>query len=131
MGTMNKKLKVLIVEDNESLLLLLSHYLSKNYEVHSSKNGLDAMSIMSHGLFPDLILLDWDMPVMDGKRFLEGVQLSSIYQSIPIIIISGSNDYLEESAKGIAYSFCKPFDPKVLKQKIIEMLEHKNSIIQN
>jgi len=119
---MKKTSKVLIVEDNESLLLLLSHYLGKNYDVHSSKNGLDAMSMMSHGLFPDLILLDWDMPVMDGEKFLEGLRLSSIYQDIPVIIISGSNDFSEESGKGISCSFCKPFNPKKLEQKITEML---------
>ena len=119
---MNTTPKVLIVEDNESLLLLLSHYLSKNYDVHSSKNGLDAMSMMSHGLFPDVILLDWKMPVMDGQRFLEGLRMSSIYQNIPVIIISGNKEHPEELGEGIAYSFCKPFNPKQLEQKITEIL---------
>lgn len=120
---MNKTLKVLIVEDNESLLLLLTHYLGKRYEVHSSKNGLDAWSRMSHGIIPDIILLDWEMPLMDGEKFLEGIRTSSLYKDIPIIVISGGQDYQKSpEASGISYSFCKPFNPKKLDQKIEEIL---------
>ncbi len=119
---MKNSLRVLIIEDNESLLLLLNHYLGKRHEVHSSKNGLDAMSKMSNGLIPDVILLDWNMPIMDGERFLEGIRSSSFYKNIPVIIISGSKDYEQLSEKiEITHSFYKPFDPKVLDQKIEEL----------
>lgn len=126
---MKNTLRVLIIEDNESLLLLLNHYLGKRYEVHSAKNGLDAMSKMSSGLIPDVILLDWNMPIMDGKKFLEGIHSSSFYKNIPIIIISGSKDYEQLTEKiEIAHSFYKPFNPKVLNQKIEELFISNNQI---
>jgi len=120
---MKKTFKLLIIEDNESLLLLMNHYFKKHYEVYATKNGLDAMNWLNKGSFPDLILLDMNMPIMGGERFLEGLKSSSFFQHIPVIIISSSTTQ-ELSDRNIAvdHYFPKPFDPKELNEKIQQML---------
>jgi len=118
---MNKAIKLMIIEDNESLLLLMNHYFKKHYDVYATKNGLDAMSWLNKGVFPDLILLDLDMPVMNGEKFLEGLKTSSFFRNIPVIIISGSIKKLEHKELCADY-FAKPFDPKELNEKIHQTL---------
>lgn len=122
-GTINKAIKLLIIEDNESLLLLMNHYFKKQYDVYASKNGLDAMSWLSKGVFPDLILLDWDMPIMSGEKFLEGIKTSNFFRNIPVIIISAnSKQHLEQKEIKADHYFLKPFDPKELNVKIQQTL---------
>jgi len=120
---MNKAVKLLIIEDNESLLLLMNHYFQKQYDVYATKNGLDAMNCLSKGVFPDLILLDLDMPIMNGERFLEGIKTSSLFRDIPIILISGnSTQELQDKKLSVDHYFPKPFDPSELNKKIQQAL---------
>ena len=121
---MNKIAKLLIIEDNESMLLLMNHYFSKEYEVHAAKNGMDAMYWLNEGVIPELILLDWDMPIMDGAKFLEGIRSSNFFREIPVIIISGSEEQTikKKATSRIDYYFSKPFDPKEISEKIQQTL---------
>jgi len=113
----------LIIEDNESLLLLMNHYFKKHYDVYATKNGLDAMNWLNQGSLPDIILLDLDMPIMGGEKFLEGIKTSSFFRHIPVIIISGSTTQ-ELNNKDLSFDhyFPKPFDPNELKEKIQQTL---------
>ncbi len=115
---MNKIKKVLIIEDNDCLLRLMNHYFGKRYTVFPTRNGLDAMRHLNDGILPDIILLDWEMPVMGGEKFLEGLKTSSFFKDIPVIVISG-NKSIEELEDIEANScFEKPFDPTKLDAQI-------------
>jgi len=115
---MSKIKKVLIIEDNDCLLRLMDHYFGKRYTVFPTRNGLDAMRYLNDGILPDIILLDWDMPVMGGEMFLEGLKTSSFFKDIPVIVISGSKPM--EEFKNIEANSCfeKPFDPRKLNAQI-------------
>ncbi len=115
---MNKIKKVLIIEDNDCLLRLMNHYFGKRYTVFPTRNGLDAMRQLNDGILPDIILLDWDMPVMGGERFLEGLKTSSFFKDIPVIVISGSKPIEEFEDIEANSCFEKPFDPRKLNDQI-------------
>ena len=76
------------------------------------------MRHLNGGILPDVILLDWDMPVMGGERFLEGLKTSSFFKDIPVIVISGSKS--KEEFENIEANSCfeKPFDPRKLNDQI-------------
>lgn len=84
---MNRKKRILIIEDNLDILELYRIYFSQSwYEVHTSENGLtwivDILNIQ-----PDIILLDIMMPQMNGFEVLESIsEHSSI--NIPIVVCS-------------------------------------------
>ena len=79
------KLRVLIVEDNSDVRRLYAIGLNqRGYEVKLAANGAEAVERIQDER-PDVILLDWVMPLMDGGEVLSRVDVDSI----PIIVISG------------------------------------------
>ncbi len=109
----NKKQKVLIVDDEEMNLKLLSAILTNNgYEYDMAKNGYEALQKVRE-FIPDLILLDIMMPEMDGYEVCRRLKADSSTQNIPIIMITALADR-ESRIKGLdsgASDFLtKPFD---------------------
>ncbi len=79
------KLRVLLVEDDADIRRLYAIGLNqRGYEVRLAANGAEAVERI-HEERPDVILLDWLMPLMDGGEVLSRVDVNSI----PIIVISG------------------------------------------
>jgi two-component system chemotaxis response regulator CheY len=82
--------KILAVDDSalihQMYKLFLSRY--KNCKLISAMNGLEALDKLAQEEGIDLILLDINMPVMNGLEFLQRVQKEQAYQAIPVIIIS-------------------------------------------
>ena len=81
--------KILVVEDEELLNNLYSELLEmKGHKVYNSYNGQDALSFLEENI-PDLILLDINMSVTDGVKFLEHIRAVNKLKRIPIILITG------------------------------------------
>jgi two-component system, chemotaxis family, chemotaxis protein CheY len=82
--------KILAVDDSalihQMYKLFLSRY--KNCKLVSAMNGLEALDKLGQEEGIDLILLDINMPVMNGLEFLQRVQKENAYKDIPVIIIS-------------------------------------------
>ena len=85
---MNGKAKVLIVEDNSDVRRLYAIGLNqRGFEVKLAANGAEAVERIDAER-PDVILLDWLMPLMDGREVLRKLSGNGD-ASIPIIVISG------------------------------------------
>jgi CheY-like chemotaxis protein len=83
------KARVLIVEDNSDVRRLYAIGLNqRGYEVKLAANGAEAVERIA-GERPDVILLDWLMPLMDGGEVLDRLSRERSLPSIPIIVISG------------------------------------------
>ena len=111
---MTKKTKVLIVDDNESLLDMLSLYLTNNgYEVLKSVDGKDALNQFSTHI-PEVVITDIIMPEIDGIELL--VSLRKINPDVKVIAMSGGNRghagaYLQMAEKlGANVVLNKPFE---------------------
>jgi two-component system, chemotaxis family, chemotaxis protein CheY len=116
---------ILIIEDDNSIRLILGRILVDKYDVSTTKDGLEAMLLLSQGQLPDLIILDMFLPGMTGLEFLTQIRRSGFYKHIPVIVLSGSVDeYKERCTKlGATDFFVKPFDPIKMKDAIIEALD--------
>ncbi|MEN8173928.1 MAG: response regulator, partial [Chloroflexota bacterium] len=85
-----KPFTVMIVDDSVSVRRVVSN-LIKNAGWHSitAKDGLEALEmIYSATQYPDLILLDIEMPRMDGYEFLSAIRAQDDYQHIPVVILT-------------------------------------------
>lgn len=119
--------KILIVDDDKDLVLVLRKYLeSHGFEVSTASNGATAISVTAKKR-PDLILADVDMPRMDGLTFCRKIKESEVLSSIPLIIMSGKK--ISEMDMVSGYNFgaddyiSKPFSYQVLIAKIKAILK--------
>lgn len=114
------KSTILVIDDDEPMLWLMAQIL-KEFDVVTKTDGLEAMLWLSQGNFPDLIILDREMPNLGGKKFLRGLRGSGIYKDIPVLFISAWIDRaLEEEMANLNVKefIIKPFDPTYLLEKV-------------
>lgn len=105
--------RILIAEDTDSNYLLLSIILRKEYEIVRAMNGLEAVELCRSNR-PDLVLMDFKMPVMDGLEATR--QIRSFDKELPIIALTanaydsdrehafeaGCNDYMSKPVSAVA-----------------------------
>ncbi len=108
-STMNdRSRRVLIVEDDESLRQIVSRHLrTQRYEVDEAASAEDASRALEHGLRPDVVLLDLNLPGDTGWDLLRGQALTAA-GSPPVIITSATT----VSPKRLAEFGCAGYLPK-------------------
>jgi DNA-binding response OmpR family regulator len=117
--------KILIVDDDKAITLLLEGLLSNNgYAAISAYDGLDAMvQVRKH--VPDLIILDIMMPEINGYDVCSNLKFDERFKQIPIIVMTSRERELDArigQLMGIDY-IQKPIDSKVLLEKIQHLLK--------
>ncbi len=87
----HRKKTVFIVDDDPDYLSVISHWLSSDYNVSCFSSGDDVMDGLLTAT-PDLILLDYEMPEMDGYEIMKSLREEETTREIPIIFLTGKND---------------------------------------
>lgn len=122
--------RILIVEDNVELLLMMKHLLSKQYNVVTAYNGKEAVDEI-HKNELDLIISDVMMPEMDGYELVKYVKNSNDYCHLPIILLTAKtqeNDKEEGLEIGADAYMTKPFKVKELQLRINNLIENRQRI---
>lgn len=91
MGSANSKPTVLLVDDNAMTLRSMKGLLEDDFQVMIANSGKKAF-IMIEKQLPDIILLDYEMPEMDGREVLQKLRMDVDTISIPVIFLTGVND---------------------------------------
>jgi putative two-component system response regulator len=124
---MNKRIKILTVDDDFINLKLLSSMLKKNSlvsEIIEAKNGLEALNMLSNQSDIGLILLDIKMPIMDGIEFLNNLESMSDLNKIPVIVLTTDETKKREAFDHGAFDFLvKPIREAELNSKILKVVE--------
>ncbi len=122
---MRKKRKILVIDDNKNNFEAYKSFFElEKFEMYFADNGEKGL-LATRKIMPDIILLDLMMPVMNGYEFLEIIRSESIFDDIPVLVVTtkngsegavkvfnlGANDYLR-----------KPFD-------IEELISRTNNLI--
>lgn len=87
----DEKKRVLVVDDNGTALRTIKAMLEDTYEVALAISGAQAMTSIGKKR-PDLILLDYEMPVCDGRMTLEMIRADEDLTSIPVVFLTAIND---------------------------------------
>lgn len=120
---MDKKRKLLLVDDDPSLLSTLGDFLSfEGYEVVCASSGEDALVEMRASQ-PDLIILDMGMPGMGGVGFLDRITNPDGSTLVPVLVLTARTNMAEYFAdKQIAGFLAKPCDPADLLMEVGHVL---------
>ncbi len=119
------KKKLLIVDDERTIRMLLENYFRADYDVTIKGDGVEALAYLQEGNIPDLIILDINMPNMDGGVFIENIRSSGYFRDIPVIMLSASESSTERVRflrLGANDYLVKPFNPEELSVRIENLL---------
>ena len=112
---MNKMLKILLIEDDAievMKFIKVVETLGEDHQIVEAKNGEEAIDILNSGKqLPDIIVLDLNMPKVNGIEFLASLKKDDLLKYIPTIVLTTSNnpkDILECYKIGIAGYILKP-----------------------
>jgi two-component system alkaline phosphatase synthesis response regulator PhoP len=124
---MSKK-KVLVVDDELHIVHVVAIKLRNNdYEVISAENGAEAFKLACTEK-PDIIVTDFQMPVMTGIELVEKIRQCDQIKDIPVIMLTARSFAIEEQQREdlqISQCLSKPFSPKELLGNIEDILYHK------
>ena len=123
---MDKKQKILIVDDAKFNRDILKEILGDTYNYLEAENGNQAIQMIGENIGIDLMLLDINMPQMNGFEVLEIMKRSQCIDEIPVIMISSeeSVDAMRKAYEmGITDYITRPFDSVIVKKRVQNTLE--------
>ena len=122
---------VLVVDDSVTMRKVSTRLLERHhYNVATAKDGLDAIEVLA-GFTPDIILLDIEMPRMDGFEFASHVRNSSNVRDVPIVMITsrtGDKHRERADAIGVQGYLGKPYSEEVLIQTLEHLLKRRGEL---
>lgn len=115
-----EKKRIVAVDDSAIVLKTLEKVLGPQYDMHSFSGGARALQFLKNRT-PDLIILDIDMPEIDGYEMLKLIKEKDHLKDVPVIFLTSNNDkrYVVKAVVGGAKDYCvKPIDEEVLLEKV-------------
>ena len=116
--------RILLVEDEEDNMQILRDLLASGYELVEAVNGEKALAAVA-AQRPDLILMDIQLPIMDGYEATRRIKAMPEFKSIPIIVVTSyalSGDEGKAREAGCDAYVTKPYSPRALLAKIREYM---------
>jgi CheY-like chemotaxis protein len=110
------------VEDNYDVRWLLRQVLLLDgWSVELAANAHEAINVFETQL-PSIVLLDLNMPKMDGWAFMDRRRLEPAWEQVPVVVMSGSHDRAEEALERGANGFLpKPFTIQQLREMLADL----------
>ena len=130
---MESKKVILVVDDTVINLKYASEVLDATYKVIPAKSGLKALELLEK-IIPDLILLDVEMPELDGYETIKKIKENPKTAGVPVIFLTAHSDKENELAGfklGAVDFITKPFVPEITLARIatqIELSEYRNHL---
>jgi two-component system, chemotaxis family, chemotaxis protein CheY len=113
---------VIVMDDSRAMRMILKKIMiDLGFEVMEAGNGLEGLDLLKQGDKPDLVLVDWNMPEMNGHDFVKAVRARPEFKGLRLLVVSS-----ETQAEGVELMYdagadgyvAKPFSKDVLKEKL-------------
>jgi len=112
----------LVVDDSNTIRIILTAYLKKlGFDVTVAINGREALDRLRGMAKADIVLVDWNMPEMDGLSFVRAVRAEHEYASLPLMMVTTNvelTNVAEALDAGANEYMMKPFTMDILKAKL-------------
>ena len=124
--------KVLVVDDEIHIVHVVAiKFRNNGYEVLTASDGAQAYELACSEK-PDIIVTDYQMPVMTGLELIEKVRETEVIKDIPVILLTARSFAIEEEQKQqlqISECLSKPFSPKELLRSVEDIL-YQQAVVQ-
>jgi two-component system chemotaxis response regulator CheY len=113
----------LVVDDSRAMRSILTRLMTGlGFEVSQAGDGAEALSVLEGGVRPDVILVDWNMPVMDGLTFVKSVRARDDLREISLMMVTTESEHAQivrALAAGAHEYVIKPFSDEVIAEKLV------------
>lgn len=113
----------MVIDDSRAMRLILRRILSQlDFEVTEAGDGAQALEALNGDYLPDVALVDWNMPVMDGLTFITEVRKRPELRGITLMMVtteSEHNQIVRALAAGAHEYLMKPFTPDAIEDKLV------------
>lgn len=119
---MKPDMKILVVDDMATMRHMVK-YIFKQLgftNIEEAENGKDALDKLKAGKF-DLVVSDWNMPVMPGIELLKNIRADASLKHIPVLMVTAEaqkDNLMEAIQAGVSNYIAKPFTAETIKQKL-------------
>ena len=115
-------MRALVIDDDSAILLITSSILNGlGYEVTTASDGKEGLDRLNESSSPDVVLVDWNMPVMNGLEFVKAVRSNAKYDGLPIIMVTTELEMSQLALTfdaGVSEYIMKPFAPIMIQEKL-------------
>ena len=115
-------MRALVVDDSNTIRKILTIYLQQlGFDVTSAVNGRDGLDRLKGMGKADVVLVDWNMPEMDGISFLRAVRADADYAALPVMMVTTNAELSNVSQAldaGASEYIMKPFTVEMIKEKL-------------
>lgn len=125
--SMSDEVKILTVDDDNMNVEMIALMLSEmDCHVIKALNGYEALAALEANPDIDIILLDLEMPVMDGYETIKKLKQSFTWKDIPVIVVtSGTNEVTRSLGLGANDFLAKPYNPEELRLRVMNHVRSK------
>ena len=115
-------MRVLIVDDSRAIRRIIGEIMKQlGFVVTEAGNGIEALQRLEELGAPDLVLVDWNMPEMNGLDFIKAVRANPAYSDLPLMMVTTETE-MERMAlafmAGVNEYDMKPFDKATILDKL-------------
>jgi two-component system chemotaxis response regulator CheY len=112
----------LVVDDSRPIRRIESDILNEiGFETQSAENGLEALKLLESSEIPDIVLVDWNMPEMDGLEFTKAVRSDDRLADLTLLMVTTETEIdqmLKALTAGVDEYLMKPFQKEALIDKL-------------
>jgi two-component system chemotaxis response regulator CheY len=114
--------RALVIDDSRAMRRIVSSIVGGfGYEVRDAGHGREGLDVLGEGWIPDLVTVDWNMPVMDGLQFVAAVRSNPAWRSITLVMVTSESEHTQivrALAAGAHEYVIKPFTADAIRDKL-------------
>lgn len=115
-------MQALVVDDSRAMRAILTRLMiGFGFEVAQAGHGVEALAVIDAGARPDVILVDWNMPVMDGLAFIKHVRARADLRDVSLVMVTTESEQaniVRALAAGAHEYVIKPFVDEAIAEKL-------------
>ena len=115
-------MRALVIDDSRAMRRIVSGILENlGFEVNQAGDGREGLDVLAGGWVPELVTVDWNMPVMDGLQFVSAVRQNPAYRSMTIMMVTSESEHTQivrALAAGAHEYVIKPFTADAIRDKL-------------